>query len=45
MVPNLAAIGGWLRAAGFRDERRIAVARPPAVRGMRMLHAAYSARR
>ncbi len=43
-VPNLAAIGAWLRAAGFRDERRLALARPPARGGMRRWHAAYVAR-
>ena len=28
-LPNLAALGGWLRAAGLRDERRLAIVRPP----------------
>jgi tRNA (mo5U34)-methyltransferase len=32
-LPNLATIGAWLRAAGYRDERRIAITRPPAQGG------------
>jgi SAM-dependent methyltransferase len=44
-LPNLAAIGGWLRAAGYREERRITIARPPARGGMRHFQAAYGARR
>ncbi|HEY8000820.1 MAG TPA: class I SAM-dependent methyltransferase [Solirubrobacterales bacterium] len=43
-LPNLATIGAWLRAAGFCDERRIAIARPRAAGGMRMLQVAYGAR-
>ena len=43
-LPNLATLGGWLRAAGFRDEQRLAIVRPPAIEGMRRLQVAYRAR-
>jgi hypothetical protein len=43
-LPNLAALGGWLRAAGLRDERRLAVLRPPRSGPIRHWQAAYSAR-
>ena len=44
-LPNLAALGGWLRAAGLRDERRLAVLRPPRRGPIRHWQAAYAARR
>ena len=44
-LPNLAALGGWLRAAGLRDERRLAVLRPPRRGAIRHWQAAYAARR
>jgi SAM-dependent methyltransferase len=44
-LPNLAALGGWLRAAGLRDERRLAVFRPPRRGPIRHWQAAYAARR
>jgi SAM-dependent methyltransferase len=44
-LPNLAALGGWLRAAGLRDERRLAVFRPPRRGTIRHWQAAYAARR
>ena len=44
-LPNLAALGGWLRAAGLRDERRLAVFRPPRRGAIRHWQAAYAARR
>ncbi len=43
--PNLAALGAWLRAAGLREERRLAILRPPARGPIRLWQAAYSARR
>jgi SAM-dependent methyltransferase len=43
-LPNLAALGGWLRAAGLRDERRLAVI-PPRRGALRHWQAAYAARR
>ena len=43
-LPNLATLGGWLRAAGFVDERRVAIARPPGHPAMRQWQAAYAAR-
>lgn len=44
-LPNLASIGSWLRAAGYREERRIAIVRPDGCPEMRKWQAAYSARR
>jgi SAM-dependent methyltransferase len=44
-LPNLAAIGGWLRAAGLREERRLAIIRPPSKGPIRHWQAAYAARR
>ncbi len=44
-LPNLAALGGWLRAAGLREERRLAIVRPPARGRIRLWQAAYAARR
>ena len=44
-LPNLAALGGWLRAAGLREERRLALVRPPAGGGSGHWQAAYAARR
>jgi SAM-dependent methyltransferase len=44
-LPNLAALGGWLRAAGLREERRVAIVRPPRGGPIRHWQAAYSARR
>ncbi len=44
-LPNLAALGAWLRAAGLREERRLAVVRPPVREGLRHWQAAYAARR
>jgi SAM-dependent methyltransferase len=44
-VPNTAAVGAWLRAAGYREERRIGFFRPPSERRMRQLQAAYAARK
>ena len=44
-LPNLAALGGWLRAAGLRDERRLAVFRPRRRGAIRHWQAAYAARR
>ena len=44
-LPNLAALGAWLRAAGLREERRLAIVRPPVREGMRHWQAAYAAQR
>jgi tRNA (mo5U34)-methyltransferase len=44
-LPNLAALGGWLRAAGLRDERRLTIVRPPRRGAIRHWQAAYAARR
>jgi SAM-dependent methyltransferase len=43
-LANLATLGGWLRAAGFHEERRIAIVRPDGLPEMRKWQAAYSAR-
>lgn len=43
--PNVAAVRGWLAAAGFVGIRRIALARPPASGGMKRWHVVYEARR
>ena len=42
--PNLAALRGWLTAAGFSEIRRRGLVRPPAERQMRQWHAALEAR-
>lgn len=43
-VPNLAGLNAWLAAAAFERIERLAFLRPPSVKPMRQLYAAFSAR-
>lgn len=44
-LPNLAALYGWLTAAGFADVKRLGFHRPPAKGPMRQWHVAHTATR
>ncbi len=44
-VPNIAAAGAWIRAAGFEQIRRIAITRPPSLEERDAYYAAFGARR